>query len=113
VTDENDILESATMVITDNLPNDILFFEDNDLTDNITGYFDEASGTLTLTGDDSAEMYEAALSSVEFSANGFSLDDRTVEIETTVWDDGGSISNTGISTIQVIASQVIASEMYS
>ncbi len=109
VTDENDILESATMVITNKADFDFLLFEDNNLDDNITGYFDDASGTLTLTGDDSAEMYEAALSSVEFSANGFSLDDRTVVIETTVWDDGGSISNTGISTIQVIASEMYIS----
>jgi FKBP-type peptidyl-prolyl cis-trans isomerase len=45
---------------------DVLAFDDNDTADAITGTFDATTGTLTLSGDGTADEYQAALRAITF-----------------------------------------------
>jgi len=94
----------ATAQITANYVNgqDVLSFTN---TANITGSFNAASGTLTLTGSDTVANYVTALRSVKYANTS---DNPTTAARTVSWqiDDGDSsnhLSNTATSTINVTA----------
>ncbi|MFB9266321.1 beta strand repeat-containing protein, partial [Bradyrhizobium erythrophlei] len=92
-------LTSATVAITGNYVNgqDILAFTNQN---GITGSFNAATGTLTLTGSSSVANYKAALDSVTYfnSSDNPSGLDRTVSFTV---NDGSLNSNTSTSTIHV------------
>jgi hypothetical protein len=89
-------LVGATVAITDNYANgqDVLDFTD---TPTITGSWDAATGTLTLTGTASLASYQAALRSISYAnaSDGPTTAPRTV---TFTADDGSPTSNTGSGT---------------
>jgi len=92
----------ATAQITANYVNgqDILSFTN---TANITGSFNAATGTLTLTGSDTIANYQSALRSVKYNNTS---DNPSAAARTVSWqiDDGDSsnhLSNTATSTINV------------
>ena len=82
---------SATVQITTNYENgsDVLDFAD---TATITGVFAAATGTLTLSGQDTVANYQAALRAVTFenTSQNPSLLQRTV---TWIADDGAAANN--------------------
>ncbi len=92
-------LQSATVQLSGNYANgeDVLAFTDQS---GITGSWDAATGTLTLTGDATLADYEAALESVTYSnsSNDRSTDPRTVSITV---NDGSDDSAVATSTINV------------
>ena len=94
-------IESATVQITGNLATgeDVLGFTDMF---NITGSYDAAAGTLTLTGADTLAHYQEAMASVTY-ANG-SENPSTLE-RTITWtvNDGGADSAPVTTTIAVAA----------
>ncbi|VIO68212.1 Endo-1,3-1,4-beta-glycanase ExsH [Bradyrhizobium ivorense] len=93
-------LSSATVQITGNYANgqDVLGFTNQN---GITGVFNAATGTLTLSGSSSVANYKAALDSVTYfnSSDNPSGLDRTVSFTV---NDGSLNSNTSTSTIHVI-----------
>jgi len=98
-------LASATIQITTNYNNgqDVLSFTN---TANITGSFNAATGTMTLTGSDTVANYQTALRNVKYNNTS---DDPTTNPRTVVYqvNDGGTpgtnLSNTINSTINVTA----------
>ncbi|OGV37867.1 MAG: hypothetical protein A2020_03430 [Lentisphaerae bacterium GWF2_45_14] len=101
VSDPDDTnIESATVQITGNYQNgeDVLEFTD---TGSITGTWNVATGTLTLTGADTVANYQAALRTVTYTdisttANTFQ---RTI---TFTVNDGDSNSTPGTRTIETV-----------
>ena len=78
---------------------DVLLFEN---TDNITGTWDAATGTLTLTGTATVAEYQAALRSVQFEHNGGVRDgddpyENTRTVTFTVTDDSGEVNAQSLS----------------
>jgi VCBS repeat-containing protein len=98
--DREDI-ESATVRVSDNYVNgeDLLSFVN---TDTISGSFNAATGTLTLTGSDTGSHYLQALRSVKY-AN--ASDDPSTSARTISWtvNDGDLDSATATSTVTVSA----------
>ncbi len=82
-------MAGATVQITGHYVSgaDVLAFTD---TPNITGSFNAATGTLTLTGSDSVANYEAALRSVTYQSTSQDPTERTVSFQV---DDGTDLSN--------------------
>jgi hypothetical protein len=84
-------LAGATVQITSNFTQaeDALAFDD---TATITGSYNDATGTLTLTGADTLANYQAALRAVKYenSADVPSTATRTVSFQV---DDGGAVDN--------------------
>ncbi|MHC2338379.1 cadherin domain-containing protein [Bradyrhizobium sp. USDA 4454] len=96
---DNTTLAGATVQITGNYANgqDILAFVN---TANITGTFDAATGTLTLTGTDTVAAYQAALASVTY----FNTSDNPSGVARTVTiiaNDGAANSTPVTDTINV------------
>jgi len=83
------LLAGATIRITGNYQNgaDVLSFTN---TGAITGTWNAAAGTLTLSGADTVANYEAALRAVKFFSSSEGTNDRTV---TFTVNDGASNSN--------------------
>lgn len=86
---DSDPMASATIQITGNYQNgsDVLAFVD---TPNISGVFNAATGTLTLTGADTVANYQAALRSVTYQSTSQDPSARTVSFQV---DDGAELSN--------------------
>ncbi|MCA6125559.1 cadherin domain-containing protein [Bradyrhizobium sp. WSM 1704] len=84
-------LSSATVQISANYVNgeDFLGFAN---TANITGSFDAATGTLTLTGTDTVANYEAALRSVTYTDNSENPSTAARTVTFTV-DDGQAVNH--------------------
>jgi hypothetical protein len=97
---DNTTLASATVQISGNYVNgqDILAFTN---TASITGVFNAANGTLTLTGTDTVADYQAALDSVTYFNNSDNPSGlaRTV---TVIANDGAANSSAATDTINVI-----------
>src|SRR5204862_102210 len=99
---DNVNLASATAQITANYVNgqDVLSFTN---TVNITGSFNAATGTMTLTGSDTLANYQAALRTVKYNNTS---DNPSAATRTVTWqvNDGGAVanlSNTPTSSITV------------
>ena len=94
-------IASATIQITGNYANgeDVLSFAN---TANITGSFDAASGTLTLTGSDTVANYQTALRAVLYFNNS---DNPSTLARTVAWiaNDGTASSVAVTGTINVTA----------
>ncbi|HEV3469575.1 MAG TPA: cadherin domain-containing protein [Pyrinomonadaceae bacterium] len=99
--DSTDI-QSATVQITGNYQNgqDLLAFVN---TPNITGAFNAATGTLTLTGTDTLANYQAALRSVTYSNNSQNPVTTTRAVSFKAKDSGGADSNTAVTNVTVVA----------
>ncbi len=76
-------LHSATMELTTDSNLDFLQYDE---LNGISGIFDQVTDTLTLTGNATVSEYEAALRSISFQAEGASVEMRTAEITTSVFD---------------------------
>jgi hypothetical protein len=96
---DNANLSSATVQITGNYVNgeDVLGFAN---TATITGSFDAASGTLTLTGSDTVAHYQAALASVTY-ANTSDNPSGAARTVTITANDGSANSTAVTDTINV------------
>ncbi len=98
---DNANLVSATVQISNNYVNgqDVLSFVN---TANITGSFNAATGTLTLTGTDTVAAYQSALRTVLYANTS---DDPSAAARTVSWtvNDGALDSNVATSTITVTA----------
>ena len=94
-------IESATVTISSNFAaaEDVLAFTDQP---GITGSYDSATGTLTLTGSASVADYQAAIRSITYSnsSNDPSTLTRTVRFEI---NDGDSVSNNLSRDIEISA----------
>ena len=105
VTDSDDLIAGATIKIAANYVNnpptetDQLLFVD---TSSITGSWDSATGTLTLSGADTVANYQAALRSVQYLNDAASPTDTDRTIIFTV-KDGSSTSNSIITTIRMVS----------
>ncbi|MGF1770680.1 Ig-like domain-containing protein [Vibrio wakamikoensis] len=104
--DENNVISSAELIFTNPQTGDVfgLNATDNPLLSGImytTETLESGAIKITLTGDASAEDYEAAISLVQFenTSQSPSQDDRIIEI--TTFDDASEPSNTAVSTISV------------
>src|SRR5204863_44094 len=95
-------LSGATVQITGNYVNgeDVLSFTN---TANITGTWDTATGTLTLSGTDTVANYQAALQAVKYTntSDNPSTNTRTVSFQAK--DSQNSLSNTATRTIAITA----------
>ncbi len=98
---DNATVDSAIIKITSNYQNgeDLLAFAD---TANITGTWDAATGTLTLSGSDTLANYQAALRSVTYANSSENPSTLTRTISFTV-NDGGLDSNTATRDVAVTA----------
>ena len=67
----------------------------------ITGTWDAATGTLTLTGSDTLAEYENALQSVSFTDTSDAPNTATRTISFTISDDQGAVSNAVTRTITI------------
>ena len=107
VTDgDNPTLQSATVQITTGYVNgqDILSFTN---TSNITGSFNTANGTLTLTGTDTVANYQAALRTVQY-ANTSSSPNTAIRTVTFSANDGTSNVGSATKTITVLNPPIIS-----
>lgn len=78
---DNTTLEGATVRISGNYrAGDLLQFTD---TGTITGSFNAATGTLTLTGTDTVENYQAALQSITYVSTSTDPSTRTISFQVT------------------------------
>ncbi|GAA4652839.1 VCBS domain-containing protein [Kistimonas scapharcae] len=98
---DSSTLQSATVQVTGNYQTgeDALAFTDQN---GITGSWDAATGTLTLTGSASQENYQAALRSITYSNSSDDPDTGDREVSFTV-SDGTETSGAVSRTIQVAA----------
>ncbi|MBF0420843.1 MAG: DUF4347 domain-containing protein, partial [Magnetococcales bacterium] len=98
---DNTNMQSAVVQITANYQNgaDQLLFTN---TANITGSWNAATGTLTLTGSDTKANYQAALRSVQFqnTSNAPSTAPRSVSFQV---NDGAVASTAASATVNVVA----------
>ncbi len=102
LTDPEDTLESATVQFTEHdcqshVAEDRLNFTDQN---GITGSYDTATGTLTLTGTASVAEYQAALRSITYTnlSDSPDTDDRILSVTV---NDGSLDSNAGTTTLSV------------
>ncbi len=104
LTDADDNTECATIVISDNYQpgEDILNIADSDLLGGVTKTWDEATGTLTLSGSASTADYQAMLRSVTYENTS---EDPSEAVRTLAWtvSDGESDSVPQDSRISVTA----------
>nr|WP_246506578.1 Ig-like domain-containing protein [Kistimonas asteriae] len=107
-------LQSATVQLSGNYANgeDVLAFTDQN---GITGSWDAATGTLTLTGDASLADYEAALESVTYSntSDDRSTDPRTVSITVNDGTDDSAVATSTINVSQFNEAPGILDQNYS
>jgi len=102
VTDNDDAnLESATVVITNQLDGTAEVLAVDNLGTNITAVYNDATGTLTLTGTESVENYQAVLRTLTYDNTSQDPDDTDRLIEVSV-NDGTSDSNIAVSTVTVL-----------
>ncbi len=110
---DSPLMESATVTISGGyvVGQDVLSFTDN-VTDNITGSWDAATGILTLTGSDTKAAYEAALESITYANT--NTDNLTAGDRTVSWvvSDGtaSSVAATSIITVSAVNDAPVVSD---
>ncbi|MEP3628915.1 MAG: DUF4347 domain-containing protein, partial [Hyphomicrobiales bacterium] len=101
ISDDIDSIDSATIVLTNPQPNDLIA---------VTGTLPagiiatvNSDNSITLSGNATPDDYEQAILAITFENTSTNPDDVTIrEIEITVTDNEAQTSNTGISSIRVI-----------
>jgi len=109
---DNTTYTGATISLGDTFVSDqdVLGFDDNSIADAITGTFDATTGTLTFTGDGTAEEYQAALRAVTFNNTSPDPDEtlRTVTTTVTLNDGADLTASRDINVVAIDQAPVIA-----
>ncbi|MDM8515291.1 DUF4347 domain-containing protein [Desulfobacterales bacterium HSG16] len=100
--EDSGVMADAMMQITNNYVNgeDVLSFEN---TANITGAWDAASGTMTLTGDATVAEYQAAIRTIKYLNQGGETPTESVRTVTLTVTDTDGLEGTDTMTVTVDA----------
>ncbi|MGD1717183.1 DUF4347 domain-containing protein, partial [Dapis sp. BLCC M172] len=109
ITDADDTnIESATIILTNRLDGDAvesLSFSGAPVGEITAGVYNQATGTITLTGSGTLAEYQTAIAQIQYN-NTSTNPNTTARSVTVVVNDGDDNSNTATTTINIIATTV-------